>query len=120
MAEVRNTGRSVFMRRSRFSLLLLTLFVLPVAAQQPDVFSVAPDQTAVVLNGPWKFHVDDSPKALGSQTPLWSQPSFNDAAWQPYLLDPKHPNLTAFEAAQSPELPGWQSHGHPAYTGYAW
>ncbi len=108
------------MRRSRFSLLLLTLFVLPVAAQQPDVFSVAPDQTAVVLNGPWKFHVGDSPKVLGSQTPLWSQPSFNDAAWQPYLLDPKHPNLTAFQAAQSPELPGWQSHGHPAYTGYAW
>jgi hypothetical protein len=90
------------MRRSRFSLLLLTLFVLPVAAQQPDVFSVAPDQTAVVLNGPWKFHVGDSPKVLGSQAPLWSQPSFNDAAWQPYLLDPKHPNVNPRPALLEP------------------
>lgn len=108
------------MRRSRFSLLLLTLFVLSVAAQQPDVSSVAPDQTVIVLNGPWKFHVGDSPKMPGGQTPLWSQPAFNDVAWQNYTLDPKHPNLTAFEAANSPEIPGFQSHGHPACTGYSW
>jgi hypothetical protein len=81
--------------------------------------TITPDQP-LPLNGPWRFTLGDSPTDPATHQPLWSLPSFNDTAWQPYLLDPQHPNLTAFQAAQSPELPGFQSHGHPAYTGYSW
>ncbi len=77
-------------------------------------------QSILPLNGPWRFSTGDSPEDPATHQPLWSLPTFNDAAWQNYTLDPQHPDLTAFEAAQAPELPGLQSHGHPAYTGYAW
>jgi hypothetical protein len=87
---------------------------------QPAIDSITLGQSILPLNGPWKFTTGDSPLDPATHQPLWSQPSFNDDAWQPYTLDPKHPNLTPFQAAQSPELPGFQSHGHPAYTGYSW
>lgn len=64
------------------------------------------------LNGPWKFEIGDNPQ--------WSQPEFNDSSWQDYTLDAKQPVQTAAEALDDKELPGWQDHGHPGYTGYAW
>jgi hypothetical protein len=81
---------------------------------------VLPNPSAVALNGPWKFRTGDSPKVTGSQIPLWAQTNFDDSGWQDYTIDPKHSAVTAAEAIQAGELPGWQSHGHPGYTGYAW
>ncbi len=69
-------------------------------------------QSIVALNGPWKFHIGDNPQ--------WADPNFDDSAWQNYTVDPKHTALTAVQAIQSDALPGWQQHGHPSYTGYAW
>jgi len=77
-------------------------------------------QTIYALNGPWRFTTGDSPVNPATNQPLWSLPTFDDAGWEPYTLDPQHPNLTAFEAANSSELPGFQGHGHPATTGYSW
>ena len=65
-----------------------------------------------LLNGPWKFAIGDNPQ--------WSQPEFNDSSWQDYTVDAQHPVETATEALNNEELPGWQRHGHPGYTGYAW
>jgi hypothetical protein len=76
--------------------------------------------SAVALNGPWKFRTGDSPKVTGNRVLLWAQTDFDDSGWQDYTIDPKHSAVAAAEAIQSNELPGWQSHGHPGYTGYAW
>ena len=98
------------------------LFALYCRAAIPaQTFDLSTDRPSVlVLNGPWKFHTGDSPNAGSSRTALWAQPSFDDSAWQDYTIDPKHPAQTAAETIQSSELPGWQQHGHPGYTGYAW
>ena len=77
-------------------------------------------QSIFALNGPWKFHIGDSPKADGSDAPLWSQPEFDDAAWQNFKLNPNVLSLTATKALQADELPGWQHYEHHGYTGYAW
>ena len=69
-------------------------------------------QSIVALNGPWKFHIGDNPQ--------WAQPGFDDSGWQDYTIDPTHSSMTAVEAVQTPQLAGWQQHGHPGYTGYAW
>lgn len=82
--------------------------------------SITFGQTILPLNGPWRFSTGDSPQDPATHQPLWALPAFSDAAWQNYTLDPQHPDLTAVQAAESPKLPGWQSHGYPAYTGYAW
>jgi hypothetical protein len=50
----------------------------------------------------------------------WADPNFDDSAWQDYMVDPKHTALNAVQAIQSDALPGWQQHGYPGYTGYAW
>ncbi len=81
---------------------------------------VLSNSSAVALNGPWKFRTGDSPKVPGSQVPLWAQTDFDDSGWQDYTIDPKHSAVTAAEVIQAGALPGWQSHGHPGYTGYAW
>jgi hypothetical protein len=47
------------------------------------------------LDGLWQFHTGDDPR--------WSQPSFDDSAWESILAD-------------SP----WGGQGHPSYAGIAW
>jgi len=69
-------------------------------------------QPAVPLNGPWKFQTGDNPR--------WADPGFDDSGWQDYTIDPEHPAQTAAQTLQSNELAGWQQHGHPGYSGYAW
>ena len=69
-------------------------------------------QSVVALTGPWKFHVGDDPH--------WADPGFDDSAWQDYILDSHHPAPTLEQILHGGELPGWQQHEHPGYTGYAW
>jgi hypothetical protein len=69
-------------------------------------------QSVVALTGPWRFHIGDNPQ--------WADPNFDDSAWQSYELMSRHSPLTPEEITQSAALPGWQQHGHPGYTGYAW
>ena len=112
------------MRRYWFSLLLLPLFALRADAQNAPAPAAATPitlgESAVALNGPWKFHTGDSPQANGAKAPRWADPDFDDSGWQNYAIDPKHSAMTAVEAVQTPQLAGWQQHGHPGYTGYAW
>ena len=64
------------------------------------------------LTGPWKFHTGDNL--------AWAEPNFDDSNWQNYTIDAKQSALPIAQLLQSPALPGWQRHGHPGYTGYAW
>lgn len=87
----------------------------PAPPSQPTDNAAVPitlDQSLVALTGPWKFHIGDDPR--------WADPRFDDSGWQPYELMPGHSTLTPDELLAAPELPGWQQHGHPGYTGYAW
>ncbi len=84
------------------------------------VVPVVSDSPAAALNGQWKFRTGDSPKVAGSGVLLWALSDFDDSGWQDYIIDPQHPAVTAAEAMQSNAVPGWQSHGHPGYAGYAW
>ena len=108
-------------RRLRLSLVCLTLclFAIPFRVEAESfektsnsVFPATTGPSAILLNGPWKFHIGDDPR--------WADPAFNDSGWEDYFLDPRHRILTPEQAIQSGELPGWQQHGHPGYTGYAW
>ncbi len=82
--------------------------VAPAAAAAPITLS----EPALPLNGPWKFHAGDDPR--------WAGADFDDFGWQDYVLDSAHPAPTPVEALQLNAIPGWQQHGHPGYTGYAW
>jgi hypothetical protein len=107
------------MRRFRFLLLVLNLVCASsllraqnTAAPGTDaVRQVTLGNATVPLTGPWKFHIGDNP--------AWAQPDYDDSAWQNYVVDPAHRDLTALQAVESMD-PGWQQHGHPGYTGYAW
>ncbi len=82
----------------------------PVAVPQPTPITLG--QPDLPLNGPWKFHVGDNPQ--------WADPNFDDANWQQYVVSSEHPALTLEQALQTDPVPGWQQHGYPGYTGYAW
>ncbi|MGA7708528.1 MAG: hypothetical protein WCD77_12130, partial [Acidobacteriaceae bacterium] len=111
--------------RSSIAVFVLVCASLPVLAQNAAapgtgaaaagsgaVRQITLGNTPVPLTGPWRFHIGDNP--------AWAQPDYDDSAWQNYVIDPAHPGLTALQAIQSGAQPGWQRHGHPGYTGYAW
>ncbi len=69
-------------------------------------------QSLAPLDGPWKFHVGDSPVDPATGQPLWAQPAFDDSGWE-------NVDLTPTDAA-SDEVSGWTKRGHADYSGYAW
>lgn len=69
-------------------------------------------QPVFVLNGPWRFHTGDDA--------AWANPKYNDSGWEEYWIGPNRAKLDFAEAVEGGPFPGWQSHGHPGYTGYAW
>ncbi|MGB7198055.1 MAG: hypothetical protein WBG23_07085, partial [Acidobacteriaceae bacterium] len=113
------------MRKLWLTLMMWPLVALPISAQRaPDlsanntvaspspVAQVTLGQAAVALNGPWKFHTGDNL--------AWADPNFDDATWQDYTIDAKQSALSVAQWLQLAALPGWQRHGHPGYSGYAW
>ena len=101
-------------RRDLLVLWLILLVCGGVHAQSTPAnnVSLTLGQSVVALNGPWKFHTGDNM--------AWADPGFDDSAWQDYNLLSGNSTLSQEEVLQSAELPGWQQHGHPGYTGYAW
>lgn len=84
----------------------------PAPAISDSARTTASADSAIPLNGPWKFHTGDNPQ--------WAAVDFDDSAWQDYIIDPAHRVQSVAQAIESKPLPGWQQHGHPGYTGYAW
>ncbi len=76
-------------------------------------------QSAVPLNGPWKFAVGDSPIAPKTGKPLWAEPGFDDSRWETVDLTPQN-GAIHFISGQAGYVPGWTAKGHAGYWGYAW
>jgi hypothetical protein len=76
-------------------------------------------QSAVPLNGPWKFSVGDSPLDPLTHQPLWAQPGFDDSKWETVDLMPKNRTFDPI-GGYSGYVPGWTAKGHAGYWGYAW
>ena len=77
-------------------LLLLIAVGFPAAAQPaPPLVLNGLGRASAPLDGPWQFHLGDSP--------AYASPGLDDSSWQPV------------QAGQS-----WETQGHPDYTGYAW
>jgi len=76
-------------------------------------------QAAFPLNKPWKFTIGDSPVDPATGQLLWSEPGFNDSAWENLDLTPEA-GSTEFTTGLGGYVTGWTAHGHPGYSGYAW
>jgi len=102
----------------------LVLLVTALLVSAPAVFSQVPPvplitlgNSAVALDGDWKFQPGDSPWVNGA--PLWSQPGFDDSHWASMNLKAKE-GATDILIGTSGFVPGWTSRGYPQLTGYAW
>ncbi len=81
----------------------------------------------IALNGPWRFHLGDSPReALGgphagaqSSAMRWAQPLLDDADWETVDLTPQPGSSDPFNGDPS-FVPGWTATTHPGYMGWAW
>src|SRR5579871_4078585 len=112
--------------RRVFRQLLAALCLLPALAAYAQA-GVSPDaaagitfgQSAIAVNGPWKFHAGDSPVDPQSKAPLWAQPGFQDADWQSVDLTPREGSMDP-TGGQAGYVPGWETYGHKGYWGYGW
>jgi hypothetical protein len=75
--------------------------------------------SVVALNGPWRFHVGDSPIDPVTQEPVWAEPGFDDSTWETVDLTPKNGSLDPISGL-SGFVAGWTGRGHPGYWGFAW
>jgi hypothetical protein len=93
--------------------IVLLAAMLPASAAQathtPILINLGHE--VVELSGPWKFQIGDDPH--------WSEPNFDDSAWESIDLTP---SLGAHDSdvGLTGYVPGWQLRGHPGYHGYAW
>ena len=104
-------------RSSRFSLLLSLLIWFGLDAwplAQTVQVGAAPIKQITVgdstesLNGPWKFHIGDSPLDLASHTPVWAEPEFDDSKWETVDLTPPDSSLDPVYG-----ISGWCRAGQP-------
>jgi hypothetical protein len=73
--------------------------------------------SAVALNGPWKFQPGDSPWVNGA--PLWAQSGFDDSHWAAMDITPKTGAVDLMNGTAN-YVPGWTQKGYPDLNGYAW
>jgi len=95
---------------------LLTVIALAALASVHSVAVTVPvpvtlGQSVVNLNGPWKFHIGDSP--------AWADPNFDDSTWESVDLTAP-PGAHDADVGLTGYVPGWGARGHRGYSGYAW
>ena len=73
--------------------------------------------SAVALNGPWRFEPGDSPWVDGA--PVWAQPGFDDSPWASMDLTSKAGAMDLMNGTTG-FVPGWTQKGYPDLSGYAW
>jgi signal transduction histidine kinase len=76
-------------------------------------------QSAIPLNGPWKFQIHDSPLDPVSHEPIWAEADFDDSQWESVSISPESGGGAADEDGNV-NAAGWTAKGHPEYWGYAW
>jgi Stage II sporulation protein E (SpoIIE) len=91
--------------------------VRPEPAKPGSAVSLSLGHSMFPLDGPWKFHVGDSPLDARTDQPLWAQPEFDDATWETVDLTP---TTAGNPIGGSGYVPGWGKRGHSGYAGYAW
>ncbi len=116
-------------RHIRLTLLLFALIVCrpslssaqtALSPTQPEGASIITlGQSVVPLNGPWKFHTGDSPINPQTGNPLWSEPGFDDSAWETVDLTPVAGQVDPW-SEDARWVKGWQARGHQGYWGWAW
>ncbi len=101
-----------FSRRNFTGLLcLIVLLVLGssrLASAQTE--PIALRESAVSLNGPWRFQTGDDM--------AYAQPDFNDSSWETIDLAPVKGRAAPLTG--NAYRPGWTGSGHASYNGYAW
>lgn len=114
--------------RSMLAVLLsmvLCAVVSPASAHGAQAPTAAPmthvhlGESVVALNGPWKFHIGDSPADARTRVPLWADPAFDDSRWDTVDLTPQNGAYDPV-AGFSGYVPGWTARGYPGVTGYGW
>lgn len=85
--------------------------IAPHAVQADSPLQISLGQSAVDLNGPWKFHIGDNP--------TWSDPKFDDSQWETIDLTAP-PGAHDDDVGLTGYVPGWSARGHLGYSGYAW
>jgi hypothetical protein len=89
----------------------------PAATPTSSAEVITLGNSAVALNGPWKFQPGDSPWVDGA--PQWAQSGFDDSRWAAMDVKPKAGAVDPLTGT-SDYLPGWTQKGYPDLSGYAW
>jgi hypothetical protein len=92
-----------------FAVAALLLQAPEARSDSPAVIALG--ESAVTLNGPWRFHTGDDPR--------WSDPQVDDSTWENVDLTPP-PGANDGDVGLTGYVPGWTAKGHPGYQGYAW
>jgi serine phosphatase RsbU (regulator of sigma subunit) len=115
-------------RSSLFSLLLSLLvwfgldarsFAEALQAAAGPIEQITVGDSTASLNGPWKFHMGDSPADPVSHAPLWAEPGFDDSEWETVDLTPWDGSLDPVYGV-SGMVPGWTARGYAGHWGYGW
>lgn len=101
------------MRMGAYCFFLLVPLTWPALAHAADEEArpIVLGESAVTLNGPWKFCTGDDSR--------WADPAFDDSAWESVDLTPS-PGANDGDVGLSGYVPGWSTKGHPGYQGFAW
>ncbi len=84
--------------------------------------------SAIRLDGPWKFSPGDSPWSMNPSaetsnllvhSPDWAQLRFDDSTWATVDLTPRAGSVDAVRGGDG-WVPGWTRRGFPDLTGFAW
>jgi len=102
---------AVAMRSVAITMLCWLFQAVPARAEAAREVHIASDDDALVLNGPWRFHVGDDTR--------WADPAFDDTGWETVDLTPS-PGDHDPDVGLTRYVPGWQAKGHAGYFGYAW
>lgn len=89
----------------------------PATAQISSAEVITLGNSAVALNGPWRFQPGDSPWVNGA--PLWAQQGFDDSSWAAMDLTSKAGAMDPMNGTTG-FVPGWTQKGYPDLSGYAW
>lgn len=89
----------------------------PATAPTSSAEVITLGNSAVALNGPWKFQPGDSPWVNGS--PAWAQSGFDDSHWAPMDITSKAGSMDPLNGTSN-YVPGWTQKGYPDMSGYAW
>jgi len=97
-------------------------------AAPPPGSGIALGDSAVLLNGPWKFSPGDSPWTMNPaadtpelliKSPLWAQPGFDDSTWTTIGLAPPASSPIGLAGPASSAAAETRI-GFPSLLGFAW